>query len=357
MIPLINPSEPVRPGSLVNNNGDLIIYKNFKMKSTNNSRIEYEFIKFLGGGSFGKVYEVIRNGEEHFSIKISSQSPDSIQQCEKEKTILKWVSLPSTNPPPYLSSLIETFSYYGHIIIVMPLYDFSLLNLLERRNYSWFPLNVVQSLLQELTTAVAFLHKNKVIHTDIKPENIMFFQKNLILIDYGGCIIYPKEGDTGYFQSLFYRAPEVILQLPYSYSIDVWSIGCVAAELALGIPIFAGKTSHNVLQLIHIRSGEIPKEMIEDSPIADYFFDSDGDLIIDPNEGVSDLCDLPMDTISNIITDYPFFNPESPEECEKEKEYRKVFIAFLEGLLKVNPEERFTIEEVLNHEFLNMSID
>ena len=357
LIPLIEPSAPAKRGSVNNVNGDLIVYKNNKIQSQN-SNSEYQFIRFLGGGAFGKVYEAIRNGEEHVSVKISSVEVSSVQQCTTERSVLKWLSNPSTDPPPYLSSLIDSFMYHDHVVIVTPLYKMSLINLLEIRNYSWFPLYYIQQFLQKLGTAIEFLHRNRVIHTDIKPENIMFTNDDdLMLIDYGACVIHPREGDVGYLQSLFYRAPEVILQLPYSYTIDIWSMGCVAAELALGLPIFCGKTAHNVLQLINIRCGGIPQTMIEDSPIADYYFDSDGEIIINPEEGIVDQCHFPLDTITNIIINFPNFNQDSPEECEKENEQRKVFVSLLEGMLKVNPEERFTIEDVLNHEFLHMKMN
>jgi serine/threonine protein kinase len=75
-----------------------------------------------------------------------------------------------------------------------------------------------------------------IIHCDLKPENIMLKQhgKSLIkLIDFGNACFSTKKLYK-YIQSRFYRAPEVILELPYSSQIDMWSLGCIIYELHFG---------------------------------------------------------------------------------------------------------------------------
>ena len=353
--PLIEPSVPRKKNSLENKNGDLIVYENDRLKSPYTSNV-YQFINFIGGGSFGKVYEVTLNGEGSYALKISSDAAISKEQCRHEATLLKWLTKPSTNAPSNLSTLIETFPLKEHIIIVMPLYPKSLLNIMDERGYQAFHLSHVQQVLRQLATAVAFFHHNHIVHTDIKPENFMFSSSvELKLIDYGACVINPLEGAVGYLQSLFYRAPEIILELPYSDKIDIWSMGCVAAEMTLGLPIFAGKDSHNVLQLINIRCGKIPQSMISDSPCADYHFDEDQEIIV--NEPIVDQCGFDLDLLSNIIRNFPNFVSDSPIACEIENKQREVLISLLDGMLRVNPDERYSIENVLNHEFLHMEID
>jgi len=80
------------------------------------------------------------------------------------------------------------------------------------------------------------------IHCDLKPENILITDKkteSLKLVDYGsGCFV--SEQVYTYVQSRFYRAPEVILRLPYNEKVDIWSFGCILMELYTGEPLFPG---------------------------------------------------------------------------------------------------------------------
>lgn len=79
-------------------------------------------------------------------------------------------------------------------------------------------------------------------HCDLKPENVMLRQPNrsiIKVIDFGSSCLTDERVYT-YIQSRFYRAPEVILGLPYSTPIDMWSMGCILAELFTGYPLFPG---------------------------------------------------------------------------------------------------------------------
>ena len=76
-------------------------------------------------------------------------------------------------------------------------------------------------------------------HCDVKPENIVRVRGSTTefkLIDFGSCIFH-GDAQIEYVQSRYYRAPEVVLRLPFDAKVDVWSLGCVAAELMLGLPL------------------------------------------------------------------------------------------------------------------------
>jgi dual specificity tyrosine-phosphorylation-regulated kinase 2/3/4 len=81
------------------------------------------------------------------------------------------------------------------------------------------------------------------VHCDLKPENILLKQPNksgIKVIDYGSSCFTNSRIYT-YIQSRFYRAPEIILGIPYTMAIDMWSFGCIIAELYTGYPIFPGE--------------------------------------------------------------------------------------------------------------------
>ena len=100
----------------------------------------------------------------------------------------------------------------------------------------------------QILDALIVLRDASIIHCDLKPENILLASPSptggslgqLKLIDFGSACF---EGRTffSYIQSRFYRSPEVLLGLSYNAAIDMWSFGCVAAELFLGLPLFPGE--------------------------------------------------------------------------------------------------------------------
>ena len=75
-----------------------------------------------------------------------------------------------------------------------------------------------------------------------------------------------------YIQSRFYRAPEILLELDYSFPIDMWSLGCILVEMHTGEPIFAGRSEADQMSKIHEVFGLPPREMIENSTKAKKFF-------------------------------------------------------------------------------------
>jgi serine/threonine protein kinase len=81
-----------------------------------------------------------------------------------------------------------------------------------------------------------------IIHCDLKPENIMIREvgkSGIKIIDFGSSCM-AGQSMYKYIQSRYYRAPEVLLELPYGTPIDIWSAGCILAELYTGSPLFIG---------------------------------------------------------------------------------------------------------------------
>merc|ERR1712060_501182 len=99
------------------------------------------------------------------------------------------------------------------------------------------------------------------IHADVKPENIMIKTCSpceVKLIDFGSsCFMDDQLAD--YVQSRCYRAPEVVLGLPYDQKIDVWSVGCVIAELWTGSVLFQGDSTHSLLARLVGICGGLPE--------------------------------------------------------------------------------------------------
>lgn len=107
--------------------------------------------------------------------------------------------------------------------------------------------------------SLSFLRSPQVdiIHCDLKPENILLRhpkRSGVKIIDFGSSCKSDKRMFS-YIQSRFYRAPEVMLGLPYSAAIDIWSLGCILVEMHTGEPLFSGSDQVDQMQkIIEVRN-------------------------------------------------------------------------------------------------------
>jgi dual specificity tyrosine-phosphorylation-regulated kinase 2/3/4 len=129
--------------------------------------------------------------------------------------------------------------------------------------------------MRHVAMALKFLHDRGLIHCDLKPENVLWTgarRTSVKLIDFGCCCKADRKL-FAYVQSRFYRAPEVILRIGYDRPIDIWSFGCVLAELVTGRPLFGGRDEAEQLALMVAVLGPPPEDMIAQSLRRDLLFD------------------------------------------------------------------------------------
>jgi serine/threonine protein kinase len=164
------------------------------------------------------------------------------------------------------------------------------------------------------------------IHTDIKPENIMVTaDSKLKLIDFGGTA-FRGQPLGFYIQSRWYRAPELMFSQPPTTAIDIWSVGAVLAEMWLGSPLFSGASAIECLDLMEIRLGPLPQEWTRGlSPNAE------SDPIFRP---------LTLDALI-MRKDFPGDPPGG----------RELFLDLLRRMLDYDPAQRITPPQIMQHPF------
>lgn len=126
----------------------------------------------------------------------------------------------------------------------------------------------------QLLYALKYLKMFQIIHCDLKPENILLKEPNksgIKIIDFGSSTFMDERVYT-YIQSRFYRAPEIMLGIPYNCAIDMWSFGCIMAELYIGYPIFPGESEIDQMSRIIEMIGVPINDILAISGRKDKFF-------------------------------------------------------------------------------------
>ena len=238
----------------------------------------YEILGALGKGAFGEVLKCFdHKTNKPVAVKVTVNTPIMKQQGAVEVANLQLVGTATTS---CVCQYVDSFMFRNHLCIVTEILGPSLFAYLKTRNYEGLPIQQVRSITRDLLTALAYIHSKKVMHCDLKPENILFAgagTNNVRLIDFGSSCMTGKQ-TYNYLQSRFYRAPEVILQLPYSTPIDMWSLGCILCELLMGKPIFPGQNEFDQLGRFVEVVGQPPPAMVQQSPRKERYFTSDNKL-------------------------------------------------------------------------------
>ena len=231
-------------GNLILNNDVLVT------NSTKNPFQIYQTLKLLGEGAFGEVWRV-RNkisGKE-FAMKIIKKNPNF-----KEKSIFNEINILKKLDHPNIVKILD-FYYSTDKFFIITEYctGGELFQEIKRRNI--FTEDQTAFILYQIFSAIRYCHKMRIIHEDIKPENIMITKRennylHIKLIDFGTAKIF-KEGNMqkGMVGSAYYIAPEVI-RGTFDESCDIWSIGVIMYIMLVGSPPFDGVDDDEILNSI-----------------------------------------------------------------------------------------------------------
>lgn len=226
----------------------------------------YEVIQRIGKGSFGQTFKVFdHKRKSEVALKIIRNKRKFHSQALIEITILKVLREIDVLPSSSLVKIKDYLVFRNHVCIVLELLSINLYEFLHHNKFNGVSLDLIRRFSIQLLQALMILEQRRIIHCDLKPENILLKEINksgLKVIDFGSSC-FENEKLYSYIQSRFYRAPEIILGLPYGLPIDMWSFGCIMAELYVGCPIFPSEHEKDHMGMLLEVFGMPPQKVLD----------------------------------------------------------------------------------------------
>eukprot|EP00418_Pyrodinium_bahamense_P047224 CAMPEP_0179174714 /NCGR_PEP_ID=MMETSP0796-20121207/86267_1 /TAXON_ID=73915 /ORGANISM="Pyrodinium bahamense, Strain pbaha01" /LENGTH=303 /DNA_ID=CAMNT_0020878023 /DNA_START=104 /DNA_END=1016 /DNA_ORIENTATION=+ len=204
---------------------------------------QYEIIEKtpLGEGTYGKVYKALHNRTGKCvamkKMKLDSEEEGVPSTAIREIALLK--ELPHEN----VVKLLDVFCSTNKLTLVFEFVENDLKKYMKSLGRQLSPPSI-KTLAFQLCRGIEFCHANRILHRDLKPQNLLIDSRlRLKIADFGLARAYtvPVPKYTHEVVTVWYRAPEILLgSALYSVPVDLWSVGCVFGEMATGTPLFAG---------------------------------------------------------------------------------------------------------------------
>lgn len=314
----------------------------------------YEVLKIIGKGSFGQVVKAYdHKNHEHVALKMVRNEKRFHRQAQEEIRILEHLRKQDKDNTMNIIHMFDNFTFRSHTCITFELLSINLYELIKKNKFQGFSLQLVRKFSHSLLQCLDALYRNKIIHCDMKPENVLLKQQGrsgIKVIDFGSSC-YESQRVYTYIQSRFYRAPEVILGARYGMPIDMWSLGCILAELLTGFPLLPGEDEADQLACIIELLGMPPQKLLDASKRAKNFISS---------KGYPRYCTATTHPDGSTVLTGGVSRRGKPRGPPGSKElYRALkgcddplFLDFVRRCLEWDPEQRMTPQAALRHAWL-----
>ncbi|XP_004297124.1 PREDICTED: serine/threonine-protein kinase prpf4B [Fragaria vesca subsp. vesca] len=318
----------------------------------------YEITAAHGKGVFSTVVRAKNlkadNGEpEEVAIKIIRSNDTMYKAGMTELAILKKLVGQDPDNKRYCVRFLSSFKYRNHLCLVFESLHMNLRELLKKfgRNIG-LKLTAVRIYAKQLLIALKHLKNCGVLHCDIKPDNMLVNEaKNVLkLCDFGNAMFAGKNEVTPYLVSRFYRAPEIILGLPYDHPLDIWSVGCCLFELYTGKVLFPGATNNDMLRHHMELKGLFPKKMLRKGAFTYQNFDQDLNFHATEDDPVTKkvikrvILNIKPKDIGSMIASSSGEDPDPKLLAD--------FKDLLDKMFVLDPDKRLTVSQGLNHPFI-----
>ncbi|NP_778196.2 serine/threonine-protein kinase 36 isoform 1 [Mus musculus] len=210
---------------------------------------KYHVLEMIGEGSFGRVYK----GRKKYSAQVVAlkfipklgRSEKELRNLQREIEIMRGLWHPN------IVHMLDSFETDKEVVVVTDYAEGELFQILE--DDGKLPEDQVQAIAAQLVSALYYLHSHRILHRDMKPQNILLAKGGGIkLCDFG--FARAMSTNTMVLTSIkgtpLYMSPELVEERPYDHTADLWSVGCILYELAVGTPPFYTTSIFQLVSLI-----------------------------------------------------------------------------------------------------------
>ncbi|NXT09377.1 STK36 kinase, partial [Prunella fulvescens] len=241
----------------------------------------YHVLEMIGEGSFGRVYKGRR---KHSAQVVALKFIPKVGRSEKElKNLQREIEIVRDLHHPNIIQMLDSFETAKEVVVVTDYAEGELFQILEDDRS--LPENQVQTIAAQLISALYYLHSHRILHRDMKPQNILLGKDGVVkLCDFG--FARAMSIHTMVLTSIkgtpLYMSPELVEERPYDHTADLWSVGCILYELFVGTPPFY---TNSIFQLVSLIIKDPVKWPVTMSPVFKSFLQ--GLLMKDPHERLS----------------------------------------------------------------------
>ncbi|XP_014873126.1 serine/threonine-protein kinase 36 isoform X1 [Poecilia latipinna] len=209
----------------------------------------YHVLNLVGEGSFGRVYK----GRKKFTGKVVAlKFMPKVGRTEKElRSLKREIEIMRDLRHPNIVQLFDSFETETEVVVVTEYAEGQLFQILEDDGH--LPESQVREIACQLVSALYYLHSHRILHRDMKPQNILLGKSGVVkLCDFG--FARAMSVSTLVLTSIkgtpLYMSPEIVEEKPYDHTADLWALGCILYELHTGVPPFYTNSIFHLVQLI-----------------------------------------------------------------------------------------------------------
>ncbi|XP_024910363.1 homeodomain-interacting protein kinase 1-like [Cynoglossus semilaevis] len=325
----------------------------------------------LGQGAYGIVVKCVRIKDmTTVAVKMIKQRPCFLKLANIEVAALsrlKSLCVDKCN----LVKWHRVFMDKGHVCLEFEHLDKSLYEFLKERDRCSLLLKEIRPIIQQLANALNHLKLAGIIHADLKLENVMLVSHEkepyrVKVIDFGMACKDSEAKVGSYIQSRPYRAPEIILGLPFTVAIDMWSLGCLAAALYLGTQLYPGKTEYDMMRFIVETRGQPADHLLSHGRKTSRFFQRDNSStpslwkLKSPQQFYTETGIRPMKNKHFRVTRLDDLIHTQAVHCDNAADKvaqmsdALMFVDMLKEMLHLDATKRATPGQVLQHKYITM---
>ena len=320
----------------------------------------YTITAHLGKGVFSNVLRAVdeskTEGEpSEVAIKVIRCNDTMYKAAQLEIDILQKLSGSDPENKRHCVRFVRHFEYREHVFMVFESLAMNLREVIKKfgRNVG-INIKAVQAYATQLFIALRHLKNCGVVHADIKPDNVLVNESHnvLKLCDFGSAMFDGDNELTPYLVSRFYRAPEVILGLPYSHPMDLWSVGCCLYELFTGNIAFPGRSNNHMLKLMLELKGPVPKKLLRRALFKDNHYDPMGVFSVVEEDPVTKKSIRRLVRDAKPTKDLSKIFTRDSDMSDGERKKALQLADLLNQIFNIDPEKRITVLDALQHPFI-----